>query len=113
MAEYRKKTSTSQQSFRPATSPDAREQQLISLAVDLAEKQLREGTASSQVITQLLKLSTSQHRLEKERLTNENALLKAKVEQLESGQRTEEMYSNALKAMRRYSGQEEPEDDVY
>ena len=88
----------------PATTPEARENQMISLAVDLAEKQLMEGTASSQVITHYLKLATTRERLEKEKLERENELLKAKTEAMESQKRIEELYSEALNAMRDYSG---------
>ena len=98
---------------RPAMSPEARENQMIAYAVDLAEKQLREGTASSQVITHYLKLGSSKERLEREKLERENELLRAKAENLQSAQRSEEVYKEALKAMRMYSGQitDEEEDD--
>ena len=89
---------------RPALTPEARENQLISAAVNLAEKQLLEGTASSQVITHYLKLGSSKERLEKEKLERENELLRAKTEALQSAQRVEELYANALAAMRRYNG---------
>mgnify|MGYP001031730647 CR=1 FL=1 len=91
--------------MRPALTPEARENQLVSLAVDLAEEQLRSGTASSQVITHYLKLGSSRDRLEREKLEKENELLRAKTKALESGQRVEELYEQALNAMRRYSGQ--------
>lgn len=90
---------------RPATTPEARENQMINLAVDLAEKQLSEGTASAQVISHFLKLGSSRERLEQERLAHENELLKVKKEAIESQQRVEELYTNALNAMRSYSGQ--------
>lgn len=90
--------------IRPASNPEARENQMISLAVDLAEKQLLEGTASSQVITHYLKLGSTKERLEKEKLEEENKLLKAKTEALQSQKRVEELYANALSAMRNYSG---------
>lgn len=90
--------------LRPATTPEGREDQMISLAVDLAEEQLREGTASSQVITHFLKLATTRERLEKEKLERENQLLKAKTEALESQKHIEELYAEAIKAMRSYSG---------
>lgn len=96
---------------RPALTPEARENQMISLAVDLAERQLEEGTASSQVITHFLKLGSSKERLEREKLEEENKLLRAKTENLQSQKRVEELYSEALTAMRRYSGQGEPEND--
>lgn len=97
--------------MRPALTPEARENQLVSLAVDLAEEQLRNGTASSQVITHYLKLGTSRERLEREKLEKENELLRAKTESLESARRVEELYENALNAMRRYGGHEDYEDE--
>lgn len=97
---------------RPATTLAGRENQVIALALDLAEKHLREGTASSQVITHFAKLGSTREQLEQERLRNENVLLQAKVAQLQSAQRVEELYAEAIKAMRSYSGQEaEPYDD--
>lgn len=90
--------------LRPALSEEARENQLISLSVDLAEKQLREGTASSQVITHYLKLGTTKAKLEKEKAEEEIKLLKAKTETLQSQKHIEELYVEALSAMRRYQG---------
>lgn len=110
------KSSGSSRARRPALSPEARENQLISLAYDLAEKQLVEGTASSQVITQFLKMGTAKAQLEKERLEKENKLLTAKTEALQSERRIEELYTNAINAMRRYGGhgsEEEYECDEY
>lgn len=88
----------------PALTQEARENEMISLAIDLAEKQLAEGTASSSVIVHYLKLGTTKEKLEKEKLRQENELLKAKTEALQSAKRVEELYSDALKAMRMYSG---------
>ena len=96
--------------FRPALTPEARENQLIALASDLAEQQLREGTASSQVITHYLKLGSMKERLEREKLEQENALLRAKTESLQSAKRVEELYESALKAMKNYSGTLEADD---
>lgn len=90
---------------RPATTIEGRENQLISLAIDLAEKQLQEGTASSQVITHYLKLGSTKERLEKEKLEKENELLAAKTESIQSAKRVEELYQEALNAMKTYSGQ--------
>lgn len=99
---------------RPARTPEARENQIIAAAYDLAEKQIIEGTASSQVITHFLKSGSSQAKLEIEKLKRENELLTAKVEALKSAKRVEELYEDALKAMRSYSGQEETgEEDDY
>lgn len=96
---------------RPAATDEGRENQLISLAVDLAEKQLREGTASSQTMVHFLKLGSTREKLEQERLHRENLLLSAKVEQIASQKRIEEMYSDALNAMRQYSGDNAFEDE--
>ena len=104
-----KNSSESSRKSRPPLTPEARENQLVSLAVDLAEQQLRDGTASSQVITHYLKLGSTKERLEKEKLEEENKLLKARTEALRSTKRIEELYSEAISAMKRYSGQ----DDTY
>lgn len=95
---------------RPALSPEARENQLISLAVDLAEQQLRDGTASSQVITHFLKLGTTRAELEKEKIIRENKVLEAKAKAIESSEEVKELYENALKAMRNYAGYGDPDE---
>ena len=89
---------------RPALSPETRENQLIALAVDLAEKQLREGTASSQVISHFLKLGSTIANLEKERLKNEVALMQAKTESIKTAKNIENLYKEAIDAMRSYGG---------
>ena len=110
----RKVSSSQTRQSRPALTPEARENQLISLAVDLAEQQLRDGTASSQVISHYLKLGSTKASLEKEKLERENELLRAKTENLESAKRVEELYKNALDAMRNYSGMGDPDDpDIF
>jgi EAL domain-containing protein (putative c-di-GMP-specific phosphodiesterase class I) len=93
--------------MKPALTPEARENQLISLAVNLAEQQLREGTASSQVITHYLKLGSTKEKIEKEILEKQKDLIDAKTKAIQSGQRVEEIYAKALDAMRRYSGHDE------
>lgn len=95
---------------RPAIDPDARQNQLIALAVDCAEKQLRDGTASSQVITYYLKQGSMQAKLEIERLKAETALQMAKVEALKSEKRSEELVEEALKAFKSYAGQGDPDE---
>lgn len=95
-----------------ATTLERRENELISLAVDLAAKQLAEGTASSSVITHYLKLGTTRERLEQERLRRENNLMEAKVQSLESMQRTEALYQEAIKAMGDYSMESREDSDV-
>lgn len=86
----------------PALTLEQRENELIELAVDLAAQQLREGTASSQVIAHYLKLGSTRERLERERLISENRMLRAKTEALDSQRRTEELYANAIQAMQGY-----------
>jgi hypothetical protein len=95
----------------PATTLESRENQLIAAAVELAEDQIRSGTASAQVITHFLKLGTTRERLEQERLRNENELTKAKIESLAAAGRIEELYKEAMEAMRSYQGRD-PVNDV-
>ena len=99
---------------RPALTPEARENQLIALAVDLVEKRLIEGTASSQETTHFLKLASSKARIEKEILERQKDLITARTEALQSQKRVEELYAEAIKAMRKYSGQgDDNENDEY
>lgn len=97
----------------PARTPEAREQEMIGLAIDLAEKQIKEGRVSAQVLVHYLRLPTEKDKLERTKLRRENELLAAKVESLASMARTEEMYSNALKAMRQYGGHVDEDDYDY
>ena len=95
----------------PARTPEERENRMISLATDLAERQLSEGNASAQVITHYLKLGSTRERLEQEKLHRENELLATKAEVMASARRVEELYATALNAMRSYAGQIVDEDD--
>lgn len=95
---------------RPATTPDARENQLIAMAVDLAEKQIRDGTASAQVITHYLKLGSSKERIEKEILEKQRDLITAKTEALNAQRDLKPLYMEAIEAMKRYSGNESVDD---
>lgn len=95
----------------PATTPEGRENQLVALAVDLVEKQLREGTASSQVITQVLKMGSPREKLERAKIAGENKLIEAKVENLGSMKKQEELYADALKAMSQYRGDDSAEEE--
>lgn len=93
--------------LRPALSEDAREKQLISLAMDEVEKRIRNGTASSQELCHFLKLGTQEKKLEREKLKKENELLVAKTEALKSAKQVEELYKEAIKAFGIYSGHED------
>lgn len=95
----------------PATTPEARENQMISLAVDVAERQLLDGSASAQVVTHFLKLATGREALEREKLRKENVLLEARAQAIESSKHVEELYSQALSAMKSYQGASEDPDD--
>ena len=114
-----KKTNSSNtdRKIRPALTPEARENQLISLAVDLVEQRLLDGTASSQETTHFLKLGSMKNQLEMEKLREENKLLQAKTESIQSAKRIEELYAEAINAMRHYSGNrsssDEDDDDQY
>ena len=104
MPRIKSSENTTARKRRPATTPEARENKLIALAVDLAEKQLMEGTASSQVITHYLKLGSTKERIEKEILEKQKDLIEAKTEALKSARRVEELYSDAIKAFGIYRG---------
>lgn len=105
MAKPKKSPQSSQKKIRPALTPEARENQLIALAIDLVEQRLIDGTASSQETTHFLKLASSKAKLEKERLELENELTKAKTKSIQQGDRIEALYTEAIAAMRRYGGQ--------
>lgn len=104
------KTEPKARRIRPAISPEAREKQLMSLAMDQAEQQLMDGTASSQVITYFLKLASQRERLERERLEEENKLLRAKTDALEAQKNSETDYARVIEALRRYSGRGDDDD---
>ena len=97
--------------IRPALTPEARENQLIALAVDLVQQRLLDGSASSQETTHFLKLGSMKNQLEMEKLREENKLLKAKTESIQSAKRVEELYAEAINAMRRYSGNRSSSDE--
>lgn len=111
MAVFKKDEEQPKRRRAPATTPEARENQMIALAVDLAEKQLLKGTASSQVISHYLKLGSTKEKLEKEILEKQKELITAKTEAIKSAKRVEELYKDALNAMRSYSGRGSTEDD--
>mgnify|MGYP003493854501 CR=1 FL=1 len=105
-----KTASKSTKTFRPALTPEAKENQAIALAMDLAIQQLQDGTASSQLITEFVKRGSTKAYLEQEILKEQKELMSAKKEALRSAERIEKMYAEALTAMRTYSGQGEPDD---
>lgn len=112
------KTSEKKPASHPARSPEARESQLVSLAYDLVEERLRNGTATSAETVAILRLGTQKERLERELNQKKIALMEAKTEALQSAKRIEELYGAAIDAMRRYSGasasmEYEDDEDIY
>lgn len=98
--------------LRPGLSPETDENQCISLAIDIAKKKLLDGTASNSMILHFLKLGTTREQLERERLEVQMELDKAKKEALESQAKVEQLYAEAMKAMQRYSGYGEENNDA-
>ena len=115
MAKVSGNTPKTTRKTRPAVDPEVRLQQLVAKTVDLIEQQLDEGTASSQIMTQILKYGTEKAKLENEKLRHENELLRAKTELTKSQKTSEELMSKALVAFRKYSGHsgDDEEDDYY
>lgn len=99
-----KVTGVRRSASRPVIDPESRENEMISLAIDLAEQQLMDGTASSQVITHYLKLGSSREKLEKEIMEKQKKLMEAKTTSIEASAHYEELYTNAIAAMRKYNG---------
>ena len=97
--------------LRPALTPEAEENKLISLAYNLVEERLLNGTATSQETTHFLKLGSMKNRLEMEKLQKENELLRAKTESIKSQARQEELFEKVILAMRKYSGHNEGDED--
>lgn len=111
MADSMKEPSVAPKRRKKARTPEARENQIIALVVDIEEERIRSGKATSQELVYWLKLASSKEKLEREKLEMENELLAAKAEAIRAQQNTEEMYKKALAAMRSYQGEPEDEDD--
>lgn len=97
-------TSSSPKKGRPAINPEARENQMIALAMDLVEQRLRDGTASSQETTHFLKLATNKSRLENEMMEKQNELISAKTESIRAEKERENLFKEAIEAMKKYGG---------
>lgn len=106
-----KDNETKRKKLKRVLNPEAREKQLISLAMDAAEEQLINGTASSQVITHFLKLATAKEELERKRLEADIALANAKKKDIDSNNNKEKLYREAISAFKGYSGEEVDEDE--
>lgn len=106
MAPAQKPTESAGRRLPAATTPEARENQLIALAYDRAEQQIADGTASAQVLAHFLKLGSSRERLEQKRIDREILLADSKIEQLASSKRIEELYGEAMDALRGYQGKD-------
>lgn len=101
------------QSLPPSLTLEGRENKMIALAMDLVERRMLEGTASSQEVTHFLKLGSSKAVLERDRLREENKLLRAKTEALQAQRSNEELLTKALSALRGYRGEDEGEEEEY
>lgn len=113
MAQKANKPLENQRKLRPATTPDGRQKQNSMLAVDLVEQRLRDGTATSQETTFYLKLASPIEDLKRKKLEKEIELIDAKIEAIHQGADREEMYLNAINALRRYSGEDTNDDEGY
>lgn len=113
MAKVKNTTETTTTKRRPALTPEARESQLISYAYDLVEQRLLDGTASAQETVHFLKLATQEQKVKQERMELENQLIKAKTEQIQSQKHIEELYAEAISAMREYGGHGCSDEDEY
>ena len=113
MARARKEATspTKGRRMRPGLTPEARNSQLMSMATDLAEQKLRDGTAPTQIIVHYLRMATEKDKLEREILRKQEELMEAKRQNLQSQKRYEDLVSNALEAMRRYSGNSGSDED--
>lgn len=110
MTKVKVTSSSDPQPMRPALTPEAQENQMIALAMNLVQQRLMNGTASSQETTHFLKLATVKYQLEKEKLRSENELTKAKAEALNKTDESRIIAENAIKAMSTYQGRGEPDD---
>lgn len=97
-------TSNTPKKGRPAISPEARQNQMIALAMDLVEQRLRDGTASSQETTHFLKLATSESQLKNKMMEKQSELMSAKTESIRAERERENLFKEAIAAMKRYSG---------
>lgn len=107
-------SNSNKKQMRPALTPEARENQLISLAIDLVEQRLIDGTASAQETTHFLKLASRKAKIEVERAELENELIRAKTQSIKDQADMKTLYKDAIAAMRRYGGHDyddEEEDD--
>lgn len=111
MPDAKNRSATQSRRRAPALTIEDREDQLIAMAVDAAEKKLLDGTASNQLLIHYLRLGSTREKLEKEKLRKENELLEAKADSYKSTARIEELYNRAISAMRMYNGEEPEEDD--
>lgn len=99
----RKKATEEDKGMRPATTPEAREQQLVSLAVNLAEKQLRDGSAAPSVINHFLKIASTRETIEREMLEKQSKLIEAKAQSIAKDREAEDLAKAAIEAMKNYN----------
>lgn len=90
-----------------ASTPEGRENEMIMLAYQEVERRIRDHTATSQELCHFLKMGSEKERLEREKLEVEMELQRVRADSIESGKHMEELYNNAIAAMKMYSGVEE------
>lgn len=112
MAKYPRTTPQSQRKSPPATTPEGRENQLVSLAFEVAEERLRNRTASAQEIVQLMKMGSVDATIERDILKKQKELITAKTEAIRAQRRVEELYAEAIVAMKSYAGHMNDHDRV-
>lgn len=86
----------------PPLSDKDHEAKLISLTLQMAEQQLIDGTASSQVMTHFLRLGSIRSKVELEKLRLENNLLTEKIQSEKMGQQLKEMFQDVMESLRDY-----------
>lgn len=86
----------------PSSDPKSREQQLVNQAMNLAEKQLLDGTAAPSVINHFLKIGSTREFIERDILEKQAQLIEAKASTIAKDREAGEVAKAAIEAMRNY-----------
>lgn len=113
MVRARKATNTAVIYDPPAMNVEDRYDQLIAQALDLAEERIRDKSASNQLIAEIMRYGTTKERLQKEKLRRENEVLRVKAEAMEAQKQSGEMYEEAIRAMKSYTGYSDSDDEEF
>ena len=112
MAKSNSKALANSREFAPAMSLEGRDAQMASLAYDVVEQRMRDGTATSQETTYFLKLANKNQALEKIKLEKQIELLEAKTEQIKAAKRMDEVYMDAIAHFKIYAGDNDDEENL-